>query len=500
VTEAIVVLDIGKTNKKVAVFDRNLKMIESRRRRIDAVERDGIRVEDVEQIEEWFLEQLTDLARLYSVRALTIATHGAAAVCVGEDGTPAVPPVDYTQPVEDSLHDRFFNEMGPAGELQVTTATTEVRPLINVGKSLFFLKERYPDRFRRIKHVLLFPQYFAYRLSGIATADITYAGCHSYLWDFVRGDWSRVADRLGIRGALPDKPVLPTETIGTITPEIAGRTGLSTDVIVTAGIHDSNASLLPYLITRTSDFVLNSSGTWCVMMHPTDGVAFAPDEVGKMVFYNLSYRGGPVKTSILMGGLEYDTYHQLLQNHHGRKDEPEPDLNIPLLKEIITAADTFVLPSVVKGSGQFPDSAARVVEPDREPIPLAAIQAGTALPEAFGDYERALALVNLSVAVQSVVALRRVGTEDGAEIFIEGGFRNNTAYLAILSALLPNNPIALTSVEEATSFGAALCGSAALEGRPVAELAPAVRMDIQRLDPVSLPGIDRYFRRFIELI
>lgn len=496
--EVIVVLDIGKTNKKVAVFTRDLKMIDSRRCRIDAVERDGIRVEDVEQVEQWFLEQITELARLYSVRAITVATHGAAAVCVGEDGTPAVPPVDYTQPVEDSLHDRFFREMGPAEDLQVTTATTEVRPLINVGKSLFFLKERYPDQFGRIRHVLLFPQYFAYRLSGVAAADITYAGCHSYLWDFARGDWSHVTDRLGIREALPDKPVLPTETIGTITADVARRTGLAPDVIVTAGIHDSNASLLPYLITRTGDFVLNSSGTWCVMMHPTDEVAFAPDEVGKMVFYNLSYRGQPVKTSILMGGLEYDTYHGLLRDLHGREDEP--DLNVPLLEEIIAAADTFVLPSVVKGSGQFPDSGARVVEPDREPAHLEAIQAGTTIPAAFSDYERALALVNLSVAVQSVVALRRVGTQDGTEIFIEGGFRNNTAYLAILSALLPNNPIALTSVEEATSFGAALCARAALEGRPVEELAQSVQVDVQRVEPVSMPGIERYLRRFIELI
>ncbi len=491
------VLDIGKTNKKVVIYDESMKMVDTRRRRIDAIREEGLQVEDLGAIESWFLEELSGLSSRYDIRAISVTTHGAAVVCVGEDGAPVVPPVDYTQPVDDDLHKRFFDAMGPRDTLQVTTATAEVRPLINVGKALFFLKERFPDRFARISTILLYPQYFSWRLTGVASADITYVGCHSYLWDFKRRDWSSVVDALGIRHALPKQPVLPVTSIGTITREVAERTGLREDVVVTAGIHDSNASLLPYLITRKQDFVLNSTGTWCVAMHPVERVAFTPDEVGKMVFYNLSYAGTPVKTSILMGGLEYETYRTLLSDIHGRTDDPE--LDTVLLEEIVAAADAFVLPSVVRGTGQFPDSPARVVERDQA-YTLEEIKSKASLPPAFSDYERALALVDLSVAIQTVVALERVSLGSGTEVFIEGGFRNNRPYLKILSALLPDNPIALTSVEEATSFGAALCARAALDGAPVEALADTVTMDVQPVDRLELPGIERYRDRFLALV
>jgi len=525
--QVVAVLDIGKTNKKVAIFDERMEMRDTRRRKIEPITVDGLRVEDVETIESWFLEQLRDLSATWHIRAISIATHGAAVVCAGADGKPSVPPVDYTQEVDAGVRERFFAEMGSPEELQQVTATTEIQPLINVGKMLFFLRERYPDRFAATRHVLLYPQYFAYRLTGVATADITYTGCHTYLWDHRKNDWSHVVDRLGIRGALPDKPVAPATVIGTISPEVAEATGLGTDTIVTAGIHDSNSSLIPYLITRDSDFVLNSTGTWCVAMRPAEAVSFSPDEIGKMVFFNTGYDGRPVKTSILMGGLEYETYQTILAERHGRSDEPA--LQTALLEELAGAADAFVLPSVVKGSGQFPDSEARVVEKGGSlggagagagsdggdggagadagadtdsfrSIPLKDILDGTTFPRSFDDYERALVLVDLSVAIQSVIALQRVGMEEGTEIFIEGGFRNNTTYLAILSALLPKNPIFLTSVAEATAFGAALCGRAALEGKPVEGLADTVRLETVPVDAVSIAGIDGYYAAFMEVL
>ncbi len=500
--QVVAVLDIGKTNKKVAIFDQDMRMRDARRTKIEPVTVDGFRVEDVAGIERWFLDQLTDLAAAWDIKVISIATHGAAAVCVGADGKPSVPPLDYTQEVDEEVRKRFFAAMGSPEELQQKTATAEVQPLINVGKLLFFLKERYPDRFDATRHLLLYPQYFAYLLTGKATADITYTGCHTYLWDHEKNDWSHVVDRLGLRHALPVRPVLPTEAIGTITPDVAEHTGLDPQTVVTAGIHDSNSSLIPYLITRDRDFVLNSTGTWCVAMRPTDTVAFRPDEIGKMVFFNLGYDGRPVKTSILMGGLEYETYRKILSRRHDRSDEPP--LNTGLLTDIAARRDAFILPSVVRGSGQFPDSEARVVEKGEGgtfmTISLESIHREDAFPAAFNEYARAFALVDISVAIQSVIALQRVGMRKGTEIFIEGGFRNNETYLAVLSALLPDNPIFLTSVEEATAFGAALCGQSVLTGRPLADLADTVELNTVPVDAVSIPGIDEYRRAFLEAL
>lgn len=293
---------------------------------------------------------------------------------------------------------------------------------------------------------------------------------------------------------LPVKPGVPESELGTITPEVSAQTGLPLDTRVTLGIHDSNSSLVPYLISQEKDFVLNSTGTWCVAMHPAEKVDFSLDELGKMVFYNLSYQGKPVKTSILLGGLEYSVYTDALMSHHKRKDWPDyaPEMYTDILRD----PRTFILPTVVPGTGQFPDSVARVID-NGEMYPVADITGGSRWPAAFDNYLTGFALANLSLAIQTQIALQRVDLTPGTEVFIEGGFRQNKNYAALLGALLPDNPLYLTALEEAASFGAALCGKALVDVVPVASLKDYVSLDKQFVEPAQLDGLEDYVYLFM---
>ena len=490
----IAVLDIGKTNKKVALYDDAMRAVTVRKRKIETVPIDGLDVEDVETVENWFLQQLAELAAEYPIRGISITTHGATVVCVGADGKPALPPIAYTNEVDDDVHESFWDAVGPASEIQKATATAEVKPLINLGKLLWYQKQRWPEAFASAEKILFYPQYFAYRLTGSAGADITYTGCHSYLWDYGRKDWSSVCDVLGIRDKLPDCPGAPESVLGTISAEVARATGLPADTPVGLGIHDSNSSLIPYIITQKQDFVLNSTGTWCVAMHPVENVTFEDDEIGKTVFYNLSFQSRPVKTSILMGGLEYETYTDVLMARHGRDDWP--DYRPEMYRDILSNPRTFILPTVVPGTGQFPDSVARVIDGE-DVFPVADIieaseTGGSRWPTAFESYEAGFALANLSLAIQTRIALQRVGLTPGTEVFIEGGFRRNPNYGALLGALLPENPVFITALEEATGFGAALCGKAMIENVPVSSLRGYVELDKHAVRPAELPDLERY--------
>ena len=496
---AVAVLDIGKTNKKVAIYDENMNPLTVRKRKIETVpfSRQGLNldVEDVETVEAWFLEQLAELAGEYPIKAISVTTHGATVVCVGPDGKPALPVVAYTNEVDEGVHTRFHEAMGPADALQSVTATAEIKPLINIGKLLWFQKETWPREFEDVENILFYPQYFGFRLTGKAAADITYTGCHSYLWDYEKWDWSSVVDTLGIRSKLPRTPGIPQSELGSISPAVAAATGLSPDTKVTLGIHDSNSSLIPYVISQDKDFVLNSTGTWCVAMHPVEKVSFTPAELGKIVYFNLSFQEKPVKTSILMGGLEYAVYTDALMAHHKRSDWPDymPDVYGRILAE----KDTFILPTIVPGTGQFPDSRARVVHKN-ETYPAQDIVSGSRWPSAFDSYEEGFALANLSLAIQTRIALERVGLNQGTEVFIEGGFRQNPNYGALLGALLPENPLYLTALEEATSFGAALCGKAMLDKVPVESLGRCVNLDKHPVVPARLDGLEDYVRAFLE--
>lgn len=62
-------------------------------------------------------------------------------------------------------------------------------------------------------------------------------------------------------------PVRPAgERLGTITAAVAEATGLDPVTPVFCGIHDSNASLVPHLTTRTAPFAVVSTGTWVISM------------------------------------------------------------------------------------------------------------------------------------------------------------------------------------------------------------------------------------------
>ena len=433
----------------------------------------------------------------YPIKVISITTHGATGVCIDKEGNPSVPVVAYTNEVDDSFHDEFYNLAGDREELQVKTATAEVKPLINYAKLLYFLKKRFPEDFEKTDKILFYPQYFSYKLTGKTAADFTYAGCHSYLWDFKEWCWSDVARKLGIVSKLPENVNKPGDILGKISDKISKMTGLDHDTIVTTGIHDSNSSLLPYLINGEENFILNSTGTWCVVMHPTRGLSFTKDDLGKMVFYNISANEELVKTAIFMGGLEFETYIKILQKIHKREDYLGEEMD--LIQEIVTQNEYFILPGVVKGAGLFPDSDPRIIDAGLE-FSLKELAERKAIPPFFKDYKKAYLVLVLSLAMQTKVAIDRINAPAGAPIYIEGGFRHNINYVKLIASMFPQSPVYLTNINEATSYGAALLSKASYEKKYTSELKDFVDIEFNLIKPARIDNLYDYESEFIKQI
>jgi sugar (pentulose or hexulose) kinase len=494
---AIAVLDIGMTNKKISVYSRDLALLESASAVFKPLMVDDIETHDLAGMRAWFLETLGALARRHPVKAVSVATHGATFVCVGEDGEPCVPCVYYTHEPGREFHKRFFDLAGDPGRLQLDTGSPRLAALINSAQGMLFAKERFPEQFARTRKILFFPQYFGAWLTGKARAESTYPGCHSYLWDFTAGTWSSVAKALGVDSLLPDANSPSWSRLGNLKPEIAARCGLPADTLVTMGIHDSNASLLPYLAAQASgDFVLDSTGTWCVLMHPQKDYGFSRDDLGKVVFFNRAATLDPVKTAIFLGGLEYETYSGLINRTCGRSDVPGFDPET--YRRVIRERRAFILPEIVCGSGQFDRSIPRAVESGKN-YPLAELRLGERLPGFFRRREEAFAALNLSLAIQTHVALKRVGMRGGTEIFIEGGFRRNRDYAVLLASLVAPSPVNLTDIPEATALGGAMIARMAMEGSDLPSLGQAVKIGKTRVNPGIFEGLASYEDAYLAL-
>lgn len=481
----IAVIDIGMTNKKVAVYEWPEAPGEGKPRCLVSVSRsfapvmvDGLETHDLAGMEEWFIASLRDFSKKFDMRAVAVSTHGATFVCVDALGNPCVPCVFYTHEPGPAFQEHFYEIAGIPEELQAVTGTPVLSALINPAKGILFAKERFPDAFSRTSALLNYPQYWGFRLTGMLGAEGTYVGCHTYLWDWPADTYSSVARVLGVDELMPRKIAGSAEVLGTLSPSVAAATGMHPETLVTMGIHDSNASLVPHMVKRSGrEFVLNSTGTWCVLMHPCTEYRFESDELGKVVFFNRSVFNKPVKTAIFLGGFEYGQYATLMSRTCGKLPVRSAE---SVYRKIVAEKRLFILPEIVPGSGQFPGSSARVLEdgieyrfegmaegmdtgsPADSPV-------GKQVPRFFSDPETAQAVLTLSLVAQTVVALERCGLKPGFDLFTEGGFRNNPDYCAILAAVLPANQTWLTDLAEATSFGAAMTAVSALSSRPLEE-------------------------------
>lgn len=504
--KAIAVIDIGMTNKKVAVYDRELRMLDSISRTFEPAMVEGLETHDLAGMEAWFLGALSDFGKRYPIGAIAVTTHGATMVCVGDDGNCCAPCVFYTYEPGPDFQQRFYRLVGDPRRLQSSTGTPPLSAMINPSKGLFFLKERFPEAFARSRIVLNYPQYWGYRLTGKTGVEGTYTGCHSYLWNWEEERYSSVADKLGIAGKMPFPLRDSWDILGRIKGEIALRTGLSRDTVVTMGIHDSNASLLPHLAKRKGrDFILNSTGTWCVLMHPQDKFGFEDDELGKIVFFNRSAYNKPIKTAIFLGGMEYEAWTNAITASCGlsvgaKLPDPEPSD----YRAIVEASADFILPELVPGSGQFPGSAPRAAQGGRQ-FALADIAAGRNMPPLLRDGRKALAALNLSLAIQTLVALERAGLGPDTEVFTEGGFRKNAGYNAILASALTGGAhigrAYLTDISEATAFGAAMTAAAALDGINPDALGDRFDIDYKTVRPMEgLGNFAGYRAAWLDLV
>ncbi len=175
---------------------------------------------------------------------------------------------------------------------------------LNLGRQLFFLQETQPQLFTRVSHALLYPQFWAWRLSGVMASEVTSLGCHSDLW-LPGTDFSRSWRNSGAGASSCRLRSLPVICSGRFA-EVAAATGLDAECQVACGIHDSNASYLKFLIARDRNepFTVISSGTWTVVMaNHADLTKLRED---RDMLANVDAFGAPVATARFMGGREYE--------------------------------------------------------------------------------------------------------------------------------------------------------------------------------------------------
>ena len=139
--DVIAVLDVGKTNKKVLIYNKQLEILAKETNTIGEITGDnGLKLEQPEVVFEWFLLTLKKFSDRYNIKAISVTTHGAMGVCIDEYGHITCPPLAYTNKPGEEFCNSFYTEYGNRTDLQLKTATAEIGQMINFGKMLYYFK------------------------------------------------------------------------------------------------------------------------------------------------------------------------------------------------------------------------------------------------------------------------------------------------------------------------------------------------------------------------
>lgn len=287
----IAVIDVGKTNAKLALVDAatwtELAVLTRPNTVLQAPPYPHF---DLDGHWDFFVAGLRRFHRDRRIDAISITTHGASGVLLTADGALAAPMLDYEHPLPDTGYDAIHPDFAETGSPRLPQG-------LNLGAQLhWLLADR--DIAARTAHVLTYPQYWAWRLTGTMATDVTSLGCHTDLWNPWQARFSGLADRLGIDQRIAT-PRRSSEVLGVV------RSGLGLPAVpVACGIHDSNASLLPHLLAREGAFAVVSTGTWVVAMAVKgDPVTLDP---AQDVLVNVNALGDPVPSGRFMGGRDYE--------------------------------------------------------------------------------------------------------------------------------------------------------------------------------------------------
>lgn len=449
----VAVIDIGKTNAKVTLVDLESRSEIAVRKTPNKVGTGGpYPHHDVERLWEFMLGALAEPNRERLVDAISVTTHGATAALLDANGDLALPVLDYEHDGPDQSRADYAKVRPDFAE----TGSPRLPGGLNIGAQLFWQNRVFPEAFARATNILMYPQYWAWRMTGVLAGELTSLGCHTDLWAPRRSDYSSLVGRMGWREKFP--PLRrASDVLGPILPKIAARTGLSPATPVACGIHDSNASLLPHLLGNQPPFTVVSTGTWVISM-AVGGRAQKLDPA-RDTLINVNALGDPVPSARFMGGREFE-----LLELSGAEVQPG-DI------DAVLDGGLMLLPSVQQGSGPFPNAKMTWIG-DPSPPPGARRVAAS-----------------FYLAMMTSTCLDLIGA--GGPIIVEGPFAANAEFCAMLAAATQRPVVSQAGQVTGTSIGAALLF------RPIGASPHAVALPIE--PPAADPRLTAYAETWLGL-
>lgn len=419
----IAIFDVGKTNKKLFLFDENYNLVFERSAKfLETTDEDGDSCENLESLRLSVFDSLHQVFRMkqFDIKAMNFASYGASLVYVDESGMPLTQLYNYLKQYPEALSEELYNKYHGANQFSLETASPLLGSL-NSALQLYRIKKEKSELFKKIKYALHLPQYLSFLVSGTYYADMTSIGCHTAMWDFKNKNYHKWIDEEG----LLEKMAPITSGKEVFDSSFPGNT-----YKVGAGFHDSSSALIPYLVNFHEPFVLISTGTWCITLNPFAEIILTEEELRQDCLFYMTYDGTPVKASRLFAGHQHEIQSKRIADYFGIPSSKFKNIetNWDIIKRIPRNTTIVDLDNFGRRNLSF-----------------------------FKDYIQAYHyLINDLVRAQVQSTNLVLSKKNCKRIFVDGGFSKNHVYMSLLAYHYPEMEVFAASMAQATALGAAL--------------------------------------------
>lgn len=437
-TPVIAIFDVGKTNKKLFLFDEDYKIVyEKSARFIETVDEDGDPCENLESLRLSVFDSLREVFKRseFDIKAVNFSAYGASLVYIDKEGRPLAPLYNYLKTYPEKLKKQFYDTYGGEAVFSKETASPVLGSL-NSGMQLYRLKHEKPELFQQLHYALHLPQYLSYLLTGEAYSDITSIGCHTNLWDFKKNDYHRWVKEEGIAPKLA--PLIPSDSV--VPAAFPGS-----NYAVGIGLHDSSAALVPYLVNFHEPFVLISTGTWCISLNPFNSSPLTEEELQQDCLCYMHYKGQPVKASRLFAGFEHEQEVKRIAAHFNQNTAKYRSMKFDL-KIYDKLLENQISAENVSRQSVFEKRELSSFDSDEE------------------AYHQLIADIIRQQHASTNLVLK--GSE-ARRIFVDGGFGRNAVYMNLLASVFPDMEVFSASMAQATALGTALAIHHSWNSKPV---------------------------------
>ena len=424
----IAILDIGKTNKKLLLFNEQYQVVfEKSTTLIEIVDEDGAICEDIVALSNWATSSIQEAIADpdFDIKAINFSAYGASFMYIDANGKPLTPLYNYLKSYPQNLLLEFDAQFNQDNQFYIQTASPKLGSL-NSGLQVYRLQKEQPALFKNMQAAMHLPQYISYLFTGKASTDITSIGCHTALWDFTKQAYHDWVKATGI-----DQKLAPI-----LSPEMTHKTRIQDkEVLVGIGLHDSSAALIPYLKYFQKPFILISTGTWCISLNPFNDSPLTTAQLKEDCLCYMGYTGKPVKAARLFAGYEHEQMIVKLAKHYNK---PLDFYKTVLFDQSLVALDTLKNIDASTPVGVHPSGF------DNKEL------------TSFSSYEAAYHALMVDIIKQQMVSTSLVLTNTIETIYVDGGFSNNSIYMNLLATLFPNINVAAALLPQSASRGAAM--------------------------------------------